>query len=76
MKKFSGIMMAAAGILISVLSVVLKVKKTVSFSLTGGADGPTSIFLAGKVGNSSFMITVAVGILLLISGIFMIAKKK
>ncbi len=76
MRKLFGIILGTAGILISVLSMILKVKKSMSLSFIGGADGPTSIFLAGKVGSSSFIITMIVGILLLIIGVFMIVKKR
>lgn len=46
-----------------------------SVSVIGGADGSTSIFLAGKVGGSSAVAGMIVGILLLTVGIFMIVKK-
>lgn len=46
----------------------------VSVSIIGGADGPTSIFLAGKIGTG-FKMTVAAGILLLAAAVILIAKK-
>ena len=42
-------------------SVELKENESVSISIIGGADGPTSIFLAGKLGTG-FKITVALAI--------------
>ena len=55
---------------------LLKVKGKMSVSITGGADGPTSIFLAGKIEGASTVIGIILGIVLLTAGIFMIAKKK
>lgn len=83
MKKFLGIILtvigtilAAIGILMTVLDIILKEKGQMSVSIIGGADGPTSIFLAGKVGNSSAVPEIIGGIVLLAIGIFMIVRKK
>lgn len=46
-----------------------------SVSIIGGADGPTAIFLAGKLGNSAAPIAF-LALLLVIIVIFLIRKKK
>ena len=53
-------------------------KKAVAVSIIGGADGPTSIFLAGKVGGAVFWGTYVLGfvLVLLIVGIWIYIKKK
>jgi len=62
-----------AGILLACLAAVCSVrwgalhwgrKAAVSVSVIGGADGPTSIFLAGKVPSPGTLATVAVAVLL------------
>ena len=50
MKKVIGITLSLIGIIMVAISLVLKIK---SLSVIGGADGPTSIFIAGKVGDAS-----------------------
>ena len=51
MKKTMAIILGVIGLVLAGFSAVLKWKKQMSVSIIGGADGPTSIFLAGKVGN-------------------------
>jgi oxaloacetate decarboxylase beta subunit len=41
----------------------------------GGADGPTSTFIVGKVGGN-FFIEVIVGLVLFAIGVFMLIRKK
>ena len=80
MKKAVGIILTVIGIVTAAISLFLKVKGQMtvarSVSIIGGADGPTSIFLAGKIGGASAVIGIIVGIVLLIAGIVMIARKK
>ena len=47
-----------------------------SVSVIGGADGPTSIFVAGKIGGTPAITGIIVGIVLLAIGIFIFARKK
>lgn len=53
-----GIVMAAWGIHVYVFA------KEATSILIGGADGPTSVFIAGKVGNGFGLGTIFVGIIL------------
>lgn len=52
--------------------------KAVSFSIIGGADGPTSIFLAGKIGNGVKYIAITIGAIIVaaILGAVLIYKKR
>ena len=76
MKKILGIGLSVIGIVAVIITVILKIKRQMSISIIGGADGPTSVFIAGKVGNTSVAVGVIVGIVLLVIGIFMIRKKR
>ena len=76
MKKILGISLSIIGIVTVIIAVILKIKKQMSISIIGGADGPTSVFIAGKVGNTSAVAGVIVGIVLLVIGIFLIRKKR
>lgn len=76
MKKVLGIILIVMGIVVTGLEIILKVKGHMSVSVIGSSDGPTSVFIAGKVGNTSAVTEMIVGIVSLAIGIFMIAKKK
>ena len=80
MKKAIGITLSVIGIIMAAISLVFKVneQKSVakSVSVIGGADGPTSIFVAGKIGGTPAIIGIIVGIVLLAIGIFIFARKK
>ena len=80
MKKAIGITLSVIGIIMAAISLVFKINEqisvTKSVSVIGGADGPTSIFVAGKIGGASAITGIIVGIVLLAVGIFIFARKK
>lgn len=77
MKKTMAIILGVIGLVLAGFSAILKWKKQMSVSIIGGADGPTSIFLAGKVGNDFSVAGIVVGILfIVIAGFLMLRKKK
>lgn len=76
MRKIISITLMIIGIITAAINLLLKVKGKMSVSITGGADGPTSVFVAGKIGGIPTVIGIILGIALLTAGIFMIAKKK
>ena len=51
-------------------------QKGVAVSIIGGADGPTSIFLAGKVGGSMIAYLVSLVVILIGVGIVIYIRKK
>ena len=51
-------------------------KDRASISIIGGADGPTSIFVAGKVANEFGNLGIIAGIIFLAVGIYIFLKKK
>lgn len=64
------------GIVTASINLILKVREETSVSIIGGADGPSSVFVAGKIGNTPTTIGIIGGVILFVAGIFMIIKKK
>ncbi len=54
MKKILIIILAISGTLTMFLSIAKRMMFPNSIAIIGGADGPTSVFIAGKVGESSW----------------------
>ncbi len=80
MRKIAGIILTVTGIVIAAISLIFmrngQMSVARSVAIIGGADGPTSIFVAGKIGGFSVMTGMIAGIVLLAVGIFVIARKK
>jgi len=76
MKKTLTIIMAVIGILLVAIGIHWKSKAAVAVSIIGGADGPTSIFLAGKIGDGFILGTLLIGIVLLVAGVVIYKKIK
>lgn len=75
MRKIHGMVLAIIGIITVLFGIVLKIKENTAISVIGGADGPTSVFVAGKISSVSVIISVILGIILLVIGIFIIIRK-
>jgi len=75
MKKI-GIVAAIIGIIITAIAIIMKLAIGSAISYIGGADGPTAIFIAGKVGDGQGLLPIGFGILLLILGLYLIFRKK
>lgn len=75
MKKV-GIVVSVIGVIIAIAGIIQKNKISASISIIGGADGPTSIFLAGKVGSAPTITGIVIGIILLIVGVILVMRKK
>lgn len=76
MKKVFGIVIAMIGIIVAAFAIDMKQKEAYAISIIGGADGPTSVFLAGKVGSSTSAGILVVGVVILVVGIILLLKKK
>ena len=48
-----------------ILGIIAKTRKAFSVSIIGGADGPTSVFVAGKVGSDISAGLVIAGVVLI-----------
>ena len=79
MKKIVGVIMLVLGVTATGIGTVslinIKSKAASSVAIIGGADGPTSIFIAGKVGSPLYA-AIAVGVILLIVGLLLLLKKR
>ncbi len=75
MKKL-GIGAIIIGIIISFIGITMKIKERAAIGIIGGADGPTSIFVAGRVGDDMGYLGMIFGVVLLIIGIYFILRKK
>ncbi len=69
-----GIIAVLIGIV--VVAMTLLTRRAHSASIIGGADGPTTIFLAGKIDSWSLIIGLVVGLALLAAGVVLIRKRK
>ena len=80
MKKIMTCILAAVGAVLFGVGATSMTKKAVAFSVIGGADGPTSVFIAGKFGDRFWwMITIAGGLIIGLSialFAFLVRKKK
>lgn len=75
MKKI-GIVALVVGIIISIIGVNMKVKERATIGIIGGADGPTSVFIAGRMGSGLGVLGMILGLLLLGIGAFLMFRKK
>ena len=50
-------------------------RATASISIIGGADGPTSIFLAGKISAGTFLYPLA-GVMILVTVVYYLVRRK
>ncbi len=76
MKKRLGIIAGILGIVLAGICIVLEQKENTAVSVIGGADGPTSIFIAGKLNGGNFIFMIVVGIILLILAGVIFYKRK
>lgn len=75
MKKVLGIAVSIIGIIFIIVGSILKLNNN-TISIIGGADGPTSVFVATKLNSAPITILMIIGIVMLIGAIFFILKKK
>lgn len=75
MKKV-GIVVSVIGVIIAIAGIIQRNRSSASISIIGGADGPTSIFLVGKVGSAPAITGIVIGIILLIVGVILVMRKK
>ncbi len=82
MKKWIGGILGVIGAITLIWGIYTKIKRSISFSsaasigIIGAADGPTSIFLAGKLGSRYSIYGVICGAVLLMIGFIILIRKK
>ena len=75
MKKF-GAGMIALSIIVFITGLIMKMKQRAAIGIISGADGPTSVFIAGTVGNGFGMSTIFAGVILVIAAVLILYKSK
>lgn len=76
MKKVFWIIPCIVGMLLVSFGGIMKVKENTAVSIIGGVDGPTSVFVAGKLnGNLAFGLII-IGIVLLGVAVIAFFKRK
>ena len=75
-KKVLGIIMGILGVVLVIIEILLKMKESMSISVIGGADGPTSIFLAGRIDGNLSILIIGVGVILMVIAGFILFKRK
>lgn len=78
MKKILGIVAGIVGIISVIVGVALKMNNNaIAITIIGGADGPTSVFVAGKLNSVLVSILlIAIGVVMLIVAIIFYLKRK
>ena len=75
MKKWTYIVLGAIAAVLIYLGIASKMNEQKAITIIGGADGPTAIYIAGKVGYGSILTMIIVGVII-IAGIIVIIKRK
>lgn len=74
MKKF-GAGIVALSIIVFISGLIMKTKQRAAIGIIGGADGPTSVFIASKVPEGLGIMGILCGMLLLTVGLYLIFRK-
>ena len=69
MKKIFLAVLAMIGIIAAAIGIYLKSSDAMAISVIGGADGPTSVFVAGKITDQLSSGMLAAGVAILITAI-------
>ena len=75
MKKVFWIVPCIVGMLFVIFWGIMKVKENTAVSIIGGADGPTSVFVAGKLNGNSAVKLIIIGIVLLVAAVIAFFSK-
>lgn len=76
MKKVISVLIVIAGAILMAFGAAAETVKNTSLGIIGGADGPTAVFVAGKLGDGSGIGILIVGILLIGTGVLIFRKRK
>ena len=75
MKKILVIVAGIIGLIFVIIGAELKINN-IAISVIGGADGPTSVFVATKLNSTSVSMFIVIGVILLVAAIFFYLKRK
>ena len=74
MKKVMIVIAAVLGILLAVIGVSWKLQDAASIGIIGGADGPTAVFVAGKIGEGFGIGVIALLFVAVVAGVIIYWK--
>ena len=72
MKKWICMVVGLISALVAYFGITAKLNDQKAITIIGGADGPTSIYIAGKVGYGSILTMIIVGVLIIVGIIVLI----
>lgn len=76
MKKVLGIGSCIVGLLLVIFGGLMRMKENTAVSIIGGADGPTSVFVVGKLNGELAIISILIGIMAVVMGVSLYLKRK
>ena len=78
MKKWIVGFLGIIGVILMICGIIIKNRKCRSIAIIGAADGPTAIYVAGKLGSDFWIELIIFGVILVIIMIvlFILRKKK
>ena len=76
MKKWICMVVGLISALVAYFGITAKLNEQKAITIIGGADGPTSIFIVGKVGYGSILTMIIVGVLIIVGIIVLIKRRK
>ena len=76
MKKVFWIVPCIVGILFIIFGGIMKAKEDTAVSIIGGADGPTSVFVVGKLNGNLTITLFIIGIVLIVAAVIAFFKRK
>ena len=76
MKKWMFIVSGTIAAVLVYLRIAEMLNEQKAITIIGGADGPTAIYIAGKVGYGSILTMIIVGVLIIVGIIVLIKRRK
>ena len=76
MKKKLMVIIGILAMEIAIFSVLIINERNTSLAIIGGADGPTTVFLAGTLGNGVLFAAILFGLIFLALGIILFKQIK
>ena len=71
---FIGAFKILCGVAPMIIGAILESRAASAIGIIGGADGPTTVMVTGVIGTGNVVLEIAIGILLVIAGIWGIRK--
>ncbi len=75
MKKILAAIAGIAGVCFVYLGISMKINEQNSVAIIGGADGPTAVFVAGKIGDGTMIAIAAIGVILVLGAVWLFKKR-